>query len=223
MRSRNWLPAVCSSSAGSWPCRVIASNTCRPRSFGTGTASRSCPSISRAKPLICWPSASGNCSSPSITRRLGLWKTSSIRVWAIPACTSPSMLACRSSIGCSASETAISTGGRRICLPCCATAGAIAPSNMPTIQHRRQLTRLIAVLRPRVGTSNAPPAKTGLAVRPSSQPAPVVAVRLAQAPSPCPAHCAGFRRRTTPAAPAPAQAGSESSPSSLRRDLSSGR
>ena len=65
------------------------------RGPGTGTASRISPLISSAKPLICWPSASGNCSSPSSTRRLGLWNSSVIRVWAMPACTSPSMRACR--------------------------------------------------------------------------------------------------------------------------------
>ncbi len=57
---------------GSTPRRAISSNTWRPRSLGTGTASRISPLISSAKPLICWPSASGNCSSPSSTRRFGV-------------------------------------------------------------------------------------------------------------------------------------------------------
>ncbi|KAG1545369.1 hypothetical protein G6F50_013760 [Rhizopus delemar] len=50
MRRRNWLPAVCSSKPGSTPRRAISSKTWRPRSLGTGPASRSSPPMSRANP-----------------------------------------------------------------------------------------------------------------------------------------------------------------------------
>lgn len=52
--------------------RVTSSNTCSPRAFSTGTASRIAPSTSIAMPTMPWPGSNGNSSSPSSTRAFGL-------------------------------------------------------------------------------------------------------------------------------------------------------
>ena len=91
----------------------MSSNTCCARAFSTGTAARSRPSTSRAKPLTTWPGASGNWSLPSRMRLLGLKKTICTRVSAAPPATSTSTCSEASRTGCSAPCTC-SIGARQV-------------------------------------------------------------------------------------------------------------
>jgi len=103
---------VFSARAGSTRARVTSSNTAWPRAFSTGTASRSLPSKSIAKPVISWPSSSGNCSSPSSWRAFGLKNTSSTEVCASRPATWVVMATDSSRMGISAPCTTRRGGGR---------------------------------------------------------------------------------------------------------------
>src|SRR5204863_486440 len=97
--------------------------TCCARAFSTGTAARSRPSTSSAKPLTTCPGASGNCSLPSRMRLLGLKKTICTRVSAAPPAISTSTCSEASRTGCSAPCTC-SIGASRPCIEMALRAGA---------------------------------------------------------------------------------------------------
>ena len=110
-RSLKLFPWVTSSRPGSTPRRWISSNISRPRALSTGTAGRITPSISSAKAVICWPSASGNCTLPSSWRRLGLKKTILTVVSAMPPLMAALIDICRSSMGSEPGSLSIRRGG----------------------------------------------------------------------------------------------------------------
>ena len=100
-------------------------------------------------------------SSPSSTRRFGLWNSRMIRVWAMPAWTSPSMRACRSWTACSAAG-AISSGVAACVGEIggdCAPAGQAARASNNTMQQR---AKTMTGLQWDRGPLNAPAAVTGL-------------------------------------------------------------